>query len=208
MGDLIFTIKPALATTSITMIERANHVAELRTKPKDSRYVSEFLATIEQTHLLQSLLKYGDVYACTESPYLNYRIKIPIIMKKIAVLHLVFAEPFNGNETISVIDMWGTGLTKKFAQDNLVKHIENMCDYEDCLLHFYYKLNTPTYTPYFVSPPNQYAYDMYDPYDLYMHKITQDKDLATLRERCDKIACGLIFTDVAIKQTLMEHTKQ
>lgn len=197
MGDLIFTLKPALATTSISMIEKDNRVAELKTKSKENWFIPEGLASIEQTNLLKSLLKYDDVYACTSSPYLRGRIETPKVFdNSIAVLHLAFKEPFDIEESISIIDIWGNGLTPQIAQQQLVKRVTNMYDYEDLLLHCYFNYNESAYGPDLVSPPNRHVYDIYDPQELAMHNLQQSVTNKSKKFRAEVFSCGLIFTNV------------
>lgn len=190
MSKLLFTYKPAVSTTSLEFIRKMTNAVPVTKQEKE----------IENTNLVKSLLKYGNVYACHDSPYLQDRITVPKAFKTISVLHLAFAEPFDDDKMVSMIDIWGCGLNKDFATDNLMRRVNNMWDYEDLLTHYYYSDNEPDYIPNgFVSPLNQFVYHIYDPQELARYQLTQKTNLCD-GSRAGIYPCGMIFTNAILNR--------
>lgn len=183
---LLFTYKPLVITTAMSYIK------EMPTTP-----TPEWLKEIDKTNLVKSLLQYGDVYACADSPYLKNQIIMPSQHKEISVLHMLFEEPFDNRNSISAVNIWGTGLTREFAKANLVRHIENMWTYEDLLTHFFFSgyCHLPEHIP-----ATKYVYRLFDPQELARHHLTRETNTHD-GSRPGLNPCGLIYTNATLMNT-------
>lgn len=186
MNNLLFTYNPALTTNSMSY-----------TRGMNTQHAPEWLNQIDKTNLVKSLLQYVDVYACTNSPYLKNQIVMPSQHKEISVLHMVFEEPFDNRNSISAVNIWGTGLTREFAKANLVRHIENMWDYEALLNHFFFSgyCHLPEHIP-----ATKYVYRLFDPQELARNQLTRDTNTHD-GSRPGLNPCGLIYTNATLMNT-------
>ena len=179
MGDLIFTKAPFFCD-DIYM----QNLQRLQVPKPD------LAAKIEQSNLVQSLTKYGDLYASDTDYYPDLpRISGHSAFKESYTLHLAFKEPFDEYKSMSIIEISGHGQTKQFTYDNLVKHINNLWEYEDLLLHCYHTD---------VAPYNKYCYFIYDPKEIQRHNLMQaTKNLSAFptERRTSPNLCGYIYTN-------------
>lgn len=178
MGDLIFTKIPFFCADMY-----------IQNLPKLKVSAPNLATKIEQSNLIRSLKKYGDLYATSTDYYPDLpRIGGQNIFKESYTLHMAFKEPFDEYKSVSIIEISGHGQTKQFAYDNLVKHINNLWEYEDLLLHCY-RTN--------VAPYNQYCYFIYDPSEIQQHNLMQPtKNLSQFpAERAEPNLCGHIYTN-------------
>ncbi len=177
MHNVIFTDIPFYDSNCLNVW---NHNKKLATP--------DWFNRIEHSDLMKSLTKYGDLYVNDNSSYLD-GIGNNKTFKKSYALHLAFREPFDEYESMSIIQIWGNGQTHALAQENLVKHINNLWEYEDLLLHYY--CND-------VTPFNKYCYFIYDPQDIKRHNLTSYADNKSLDKwRASINYCGHIYTNVA-----------
>ena len=187
MNNLLFTCNPAYTTNSMS------HTRKMNTKP-----APEWLNQIDKTNLVKSLLQYVDVYACTNSPYLKNQIVMPAQHKGISVLHMVFEEPFRTDQdSISAIDIWGSGVNELSAQNALIRHVNNMWDYESLLTHFFFSgyCRLPEHIP-----ATKYVYRLFDPQELARDQLTRDTNTHD-GSRPNLNPCGLIYTDATLMNT-------
>ena len=177
MGDLICTKVP-IFTDNIYM----------ENLPKLKVSKPNWANEIEQSDLIKSLTKYGEVYAND-----SYYPTLPKIgghdaFSEFYTLHLAFKEPFDEYKSMSIIEISGYGQTKLFARENLVKRVNNLWQYEDLLLHCY----CSDLTPY-----NKYCYSIFDPKEVQRHNLMQNTQefVSFPAKRAPLNLCGRIYTN-------------
>ena len=188
MNSLLFTLKPALTTDWPTI-----KAAKLIPTP-------EWLSKVIETDLVKSLTNYGDVYACTKSPYLTNQITMPYQHGWVSVLHMAFKEPFDNQNSISAIDIWGSGVNELSAQKALIRHVNNMWDYEALLTHFFFSDYPKGFLRDFGTVEPKYIYRLFNPQELARHRLTQGTNTHD-GSRPGLNPCGLIFTNATLMNT-------
>jgi hypothetical protein len=178
MGDLIFTKIPFYNNDYLKVSDH-NKLA-----------TPDWAKNIEQSDLIKSITKYGDLYANDDQNYLS-GICIHEVFRQSHVLHLAFKEPFDDYNSMSIIQIWGNAKTQALARENLVKHVINLWEYEELLGHYYFSDTAPF---------NKYCYFIYDPQELAHHHLTRETNTHD-GSRPGLNPCGLIYTNATLMNT-------
>ena len=178
MGDLIFINLPLYE--KIDVLDSLNAF-----KKKTPDWATE----IKNSNLINSLTKYGDLYATDSS-------ELPKIggygaFKSAYTLHLAFKEPFDGYQSMSIIEISGQGQNKHFALADVIKRVNNLWEYEDLLKHCFFSD---------VTPFNKYCYIIFDPQEIQRHKLMYYiRDESSFNQyRASIRSCGHIYTNALL----------